>query len=176
MFTKTCIQYCRGWSRYRKEPSVVITENEARALHDNGDTYTVLCAPLNCPQCFLDINGSDRFVGVIFLDEELRQSSSYHFQADRSDTPLFLSEFFLWRYSMNSVEWSWKGWLGFQKSGTSWRQIIDLEIDERIEDSVPIQLTDRYQEAFPVFGNYEAFFNQQPLKEWLNLLKTKPSG
>lgn len=83
------ISYCTQWSRHYNHPIKVLTEEQARAAHENGQLYTVLVGNPDRPQCFLECTAF-RSVGVEFLDDALRTYLDYSFQEMRRGE-LFIS-------------------------------------------------------------------------------------
>lgn len=88
MTARAPVSYARSWFRARKRPTEVLTEAQARALHDAGQTYVALLGDPQRPTCFLELWRGG--VGVGFLDERLREALSYQFQ-ERAPGRLFLS-------------------------------------------------------------------------------------
>lgn len=82
------VSYCKSWFRARKIPTEIWTQDEAEAAHEAGTLYTVLLGPTDAPNIFLEVTGS--YVGVGFLDEFLREQTTYQFQKKDADR-LFLS-------------------------------------------------------------------------------------
>lgn len=80
--------YCRSWFRAKKQPIGVMDSEKARELHNARKQYTVLIDSIDKPSNFVEIN--DDFVGVSFLDEELREYLTYQFQ-EIDKNKLFLS-------------------------------------------------------------------------------------
>jgi hypothetical protein len=64
------------------------SEGVARAAHESNTLYTVLIDSIEKPFCFLEIN--KQFVGVGFLDPELRESLYYSYREIEPDV-LFLA-------------------------------------------------------------------------------------
>jgi hypothetical protein len=82
------IFFCKSWFRAKKKPTEVWTEEQARSAHLSKKLYTVLVGSPEKPFCFLEIN--DKFVGVGFLDDRLRESLYYAFK-EVEPGKLFLS-------------------------------------------------------------------------------------
>lgn len=75
---KDSITYCKSWFRAKKRPTEIWSEEKARAAHTSKQLYTALIGSPGNPSCFLEIN--DKFVGVGFLDENLREYLYYSFK------------------------------------------------------------------------------------------------
>lgn len=76
---KRPIFYCKSWFRAKKRPTEIWSEEQAKFAHINKQSYTVLVDSIDRPYCFIDV--ADKLVGVGFLDEHLRESLTYAFQA-----------------------------------------------------------------------------------------------
>ena len=72
------IFYCKSWFRAKKRPTELWSEDRARGAHDNKTLYSALIDSVEKPFCFLEIN--DKFVGVGFLDDNLRERVYYAFR------------------------------------------------------------------------------------------------
>ncbi len=83
------INYCTQWSRHNNRPVDSLTEEQARAAHEEGKLYTVLVGDRLHPYCFLEFTAF-RSVGVEFLDTALRTYLDYSFQEKRRNE-LFIS-------------------------------------------------------------------------------------
>ena len=73
------LTYCRGWFRAKKLALEPYTADEARSKHASGDLYCVLVGSSEAPAAFLEI--AKGFVGVSWLDGNLRETLSYDFHA-----------------------------------------------------------------------------------------------
>lgn len=72
------VYYCKSWFRARKKPTELWTEERARSAYTSKRLYTVLNGSPDTPSCFLEIN--EKFVGVGFLDNRLREFLYYAFK------------------------------------------------------------------------------------------------
>ncbi len=75
---KQPIFYCKSWFRAKKRPTEVWTEEQAKVAHCAKRPYGVLVGSVEKPFCFLEV--SDKFLGVGFLDSQLRESLYYAFK------------------------------------------------------------------------------------------------
>lgn len=80
--------YCKSWFRAKKRPTEIWTEQRARSAHAARLLYTAVVGSNENPSCFLEVN--DKFVGVGFLDDKLRESLYYSFKEVEPGS-LFLS-------------------------------------------------------------------------------------
>ncbi len=82
------VTYCERWFRYKKKPTVLMDEDKARKAHEKRQLYTVILGDLRSPECFIEINND--YVGVGFLDNQLREYLSYSFD-ETSPGRMFLT-------------------------------------------------------------------------------------
>ena len=145
------IYFCKSWFRAKKKPTEVWSEERARSAHANKQTYTVLVDSVERPYCFMDI--SDNVVGVGFLDEQLRESLTYAFQAVPSGK-LFLTMATHREFDGNSDR---------VVSGETYFFDMDGTVRIRKESFNPHRLETKETKAdvqanfslFPEFGHYE---------------------
>ncbi|MAT38741.1 MAG: lytic transglycosylase [Ectothiorhodospiraceae bacterium] len=80
--------YCRQWFRGKKRPIDLWDEDAARKAHGERRPYTVLAGEPRSPVGFIEI--TKHYIGVGFLDVELREYLSYQFQ-EHEPGKLFLT-------------------------------------------------------------------------------------
>jgi hypothetical protein len=85
------IYFCRQWATFYKEALDIYTEEEARAADAVGAMYSVLVDSPTHPTCVIENVKETNFIGVIFLDEKLREHLQYYF-VRQEDGRLFLTE------------------------------------------------------------------------------------
>jgi hypothetical protein len=73
------INYCTGWSLANKRALKPLTVDEARKRHAHGETYAVLRGGTDKPQCVVTVRLETGWIGVSFLDRELREYLAYSF-------------------------------------------------------------------------------------------------
>jgi hypothetical protein len=73
------VTYCQSWSRAKKRINQIWSEEKALKAHQEGEVYTAVIGLPEKPNCFLEINIELKFVGVNFLDENLRDYLHYSF-------------------------------------------------------------------------------------------------
>ena len=83
------IFFCKLWFRGHKKATDLWPPERAKEAHEAERLYTVLVDSIERPNCYLDI--TNKFVGVSFLDENLRDCLEYHFQ-EIEPGQLFLSK------------------------------------------------------------------------------------
>lgn len=76
---KRPIYFCKSWLRAEKCSIERWSEEQARAVHADGNDYTVLVDSVERPYCFLEV--AEKYVVVGFLDEHLRETLTYQFHA-----------------------------------------------------------------------------------------------
>lgn len=73
--------YGKRWFRATKQLRQPWDEARARAAHDAGEPYTAVIDEAERPRVVLEVSGAFGFVGVAFLDQRLREATSYQFKA-----------------------------------------------------------------------------------------------
>ncbi|MES9906175.1 MAG: hypothetical protein ABW168_26285 [Sedimenticola sp.] len=144
------LTYCKSWFRAKKCATKILDENQAREAHEKKQEYTVLVGDPNHPHCFIEIYND--FVGVGFLDEQLRESLTYQFQE------VELGELFL---SMATYR-DFDGETDKVLSGSSYLFSQDGKIQIRKEAFNPhsLEVSDTKgdvsgnYESYPSFGDY----------------------
>lgn len=86
----TTVAYAERWSDLKREMVWPLAEKDARVRHDRGELYTALVCDSGRPQAYLDVRLEAGFVGVHFLDEELRNHLTYMFTRPEGEGDLFL--------------------------------------------------------------------------------------
>ena len=82
------VVYCSGWFRAKKRCTQVWELEKAKASHEGGQLYTAVLG--SRPSCFVELSLARGYVGVGFLDDQLREYLSYQFQ-EKSPGRLFLT-------------------------------------------------------------------------------------
>ena len=149
---KRKIYFCKSWFRAKKRPTENWSEEQARAAHGDGLPYTVLVDSVELPYCFLEL--TKKTVGVVFLDEHLRESLTYGFQ-EVEPGKLFLT-IATYREFVDDTD--------KVASGTSYMFSRDGAVSIRRESFVPehkietsssvADLAENYS-AMPSFGEYD---------------------
>lgn len=152
------IYFCEGWFTAKKFAPEVWTEAQAKDAHDNGRTYTVLVDSIQRPFCVIDV--TKKFIGVGFLDENLREALEYHFQ-EVSPGQMFLTM---------AVHREFDGDTDKVAKGTRYTFTQDGKLQIRRETFLPqhdlevahgqADVSGNY-EAVPEFGKYEAFMRME---------------
>jgi hypothetical protein len=150
----SAVFYSKGWFRAKKKPLELFSEERARALHEKGELYCALIGSTEKPNCFLEVTSS--FVGVGFLDEELRENLSYSFQQKESGR-LFLS-MATWREYEGSTDKVVNGTTYiFGTNGTLSIRKETFTPEHILETSTNTADVSGNWEKFPLFGNYGCF-------------------
>jgi hypothetical protein len=87
--TDVALTYCERWNTKQKTPIFPMSEDEARARHDNGELYTVVLGDHAAPQ-LVELNLKEGYVGVRWLEAHGKDALRYAFR--RNDDRLFLTE------------------------------------------------------------------------------------
>lgn len=138
------IFFCKSWFAAKRMPTEVWTEAQARAAHESGRTYTVLLDSIERPYCVIDVTRD--FVGVDFLDEQLREALTYHFEAVSSDR-MFLTM---------AVHREFDATADKVLSGTTYIFAEDGALQIRREAFVPEHKLETAKSQADVSGNYVA--------------------
>lgn len=144
--------YCKSWFRAKKKPTEIWTEQRARAAHVARTLYTAVVVGSNeDPRCFLEVN--DKFVGVGFLDDRLRESLYYAFK-EVEPGRLFLSMATYREFQSDSdVVTSGTTYI-FAQTGTVQIQKQSFNPDRMEATSSTIDVSLNYEQR-PEFGEYD---------------------
>lgn len=150
--------YARGWFRAKCRPLELLTSEVARSLHESGKPYAVLVGgDLPCrPESFLEINAAVCWVGVSFLDSELRPYVEYSFACkDDEHARLFLERAVYREFQENSVD-PIATVHYFEPDGSytveEWGQFDYVKTNEAVN---PIDVSTNW-EVMPGFGDYDS--------------------
>jgi hypothetical protein len=138
------IFFCKSWFAAKRRPTEIWTEPQARKAHASGSPYTILLDSIEKPYCVIDVTRD--FVGVDFLDEQLRETLTYHFQAT-SPGKLFLAM---------AVHRQFEGDADKVLSGTTYIFAEDGAVQIRRESFVPSHKLETAKSQADVSGNYIA--------------------
>lgn len=136
------IFFCKSWFAAKRMPTEVWAESQAREAHQRGDPYTVLVDSIERPFCVIDV--TDKFVGVDFLDNQLREALTYHFQEVASGK-LFLTM---------AVHREYDGTTDNVINGTSYAFAEDGSVQIRREAFVPENKLETAKSQTDVSSNY----------------------
>ncbi len=146
--------YCKSWFRAKKQATFLYSEVQARELHLNGKPYCVLVGSVEYPTCFIEVTSD--FIGVGFLDTQLRERLSYQFQEKEPGT-LFLSLATWRKFEKQSDKVS---------EGTTYIFNFEGVVSIRRETFIPEHTLDvsesisdlkGHWEKYPKFGEYKPF-------------------
>lgn len=149
----TEISYCDGWFRARKVAAKPLTAEQARERHTGGKLYTVLVGAPERPSCFVEVVGENGYVGVEFLDEQLREHLAYSFQRTE-DSRLFLSVATWRKYRGESDEVAAAELYYFNRAGSVEVHNVDVQADSERVGVKEMDVSANY-EPWPAFGHYE---------------------
>jgi hypothetical protein len=145
--------YVGQWARGYKSLRRPLTEAQARASHESGKWYTVLVGDALRPSAFIEVVGENKYVGVNFLDEYLRDYLIYNFQRDASGL-LFMTSGTFRRYETESDTLIAVEEYRFKPVGQLTVTRTDLRTNTQEVGSKEIDVTPNY-ESWPEFGRYE---------------------
>jgi hypothetical protein len=146
--------YVEQWARGYKSLRRPLTEAQAQARHDSGKWYTVLVGDPLRPSSFIEVVGENKYVGVNFLDAQLRDYLIYDFQRDTSGR-LFMRSGTFRRYASDSDTIIAVENYRFSPEGQVTITRTDLRADSQEIGSKEIDVTPNH-DTWPEFGRYES--------------------
>lgn len=153
------IYFCEGWFSAKKFAPEVWTEAQAKDAHDNGRAYTVLVDSIQRPFCVIDVMTS-KFIGVDFLDEQLREALTYQFQLVPSGR-MFLSMAIHREFDGDEDKVAKATRYNFAEDGKlQIRRTTYLPEHSQEVAHGQADVSANY-EAVPEFGKYEAFMRME---------------
>lgn len=154
---KHAVYYCKSWFRAKKRPTEIWTEEQGRVAHAAKKPYTVVVGAPESPSCFLEVN--DKFVGVGFFDERLRESFYYAFK-EVEPGRLFLSMATYREFDGASDSVARGTTYVFDRHGTVkvTKQRFNPHSVEATEATTNVEGN---YESWPEFGEYEALIKAE---------------
>jgi len=146
------IFYCRQWFRHDKIPTEPLDEDLARIAHNSRTLYTILIGSYERPRCFVECNMD--YIGVEFLDQRLREYTSYQFQELRPGM-LFLSMAVFRCFERDSNQVVKAVVYYFGEDGSTSVDKSDLSNNEAWEAKTTLDVSANW-EPYPQFGDYES--------------------
>lgn len=146
--------YAAKWSRGYKEPQRPLSLEKALESHESGKWYTVLVGDLQRPAAFIEVVGENRYVGVNFLDDQLRDYLIYNFQRDATGR-LFMSAGDYRTYEGVSDELVMVEQYRFKRDGFVTITRTDLKSNACEVGSKTIDVSPNY-DSWPEFGSYDS--------------------
>jgi hypothetical protein len=152
--------YAKSWFRSKKQPTELWTSEQARAAHLSRTLYTVLVDSPERPSCFLEV--TDKFVGVGFLDDSLREYLTYGLN-EVEPGRLFLKSFTYREFVGGSGTVKFGATFVFHENGTVRisKQSFNPHVAEEAESRVDVK--DHYF-PWPEFGEYDRLIDIQKLE------------
>jgi hypothetical protein len=147
------VHYCQKWSRGYKQRLSPLTEAQASEAHRSGKLYTAVIGVPDRPAVFIEVVGENNYVGVGFLDDELRDFLAYSFQRI-DDGRLFLSMASFREYVGRSDQVAAAQLYLFNISGSVEVQETDILKDIRRTGTRKLDIAANF-EAWPNFGQYD---------------------
>lgn len=149
----TDLFYCDGWFVVKKKPVAPLTPEEAHALHEAGEEYTVLVGDPIRPRAYIEVVLSRNFVCCNFLDEYLRQKIYCIFTAKAAER-LFLSQSMTRKFKDDTDEVIFAWSLKLSQDGQVVAVESDLLAGTRSVGTGQFKVDSFYVER-PVFGHYD---------------------
>jgi hypothetical protein len=153
------IYFCEGWFSAKKYAPEVWTEAQAKEAHINGSKYTVLVDSIERPFCIIDVMTS-KFIGVDFLDENLREALTYQFQLV-SPGRMFLTMAVHREFDGDDDKVAKATRYTFTEDGKLQIRRTTFLPDHSLEVAHGQADVSSNYEAVPEFGKYEAFMRME---------------
>lgn len=145
------IHFCKTWFRAKKRPTQVWKREQARGAHAARKLYSVLVGAAERPFCFLEIN--DKFAGVGFLDDKLRETLYDAFKEVEPGT-LFLSMATYRSYEGDTDAVAEGTTYVFSRDGTVKIQKSQFQEHATSPGSCTVDVSANYS-PWPAFGEYD---------------------
>ncbi len=147
------VAYCYQWNDLTKEPRDPYAEAEARQRHERGELYTALLGDPSAPHTLVEVRLDTGYVGVHFLDDELRRWSTYSFGRSDEKT-LFLKQYRRAEYDSDGRQVAAEI-INFREDGVLTVQKADLVKNVVDQYDVHADVSSNW-EPTPAFGDYES--------------------
>lgn len=147
---KEPVFFCKSWFRAKRRAIEPWTEEKAQQAHVSGNLYAALIGSQERPRCVLEI--AAHFVGVEFLDEQLREALSYQFQLVEPGR-LFLSMATYREFVGLSDQVSVGTTYFFSRDGTVKIERLTFEPHGKETSDSTVDVSPNYS-SFPSFGEY----------------------
>ncbi len=160
------VMYSLRWSRTRRMANSPLSNIAACKLHDQGKLYTVVASEADHPLAFMEIRLEVGFVGVGFLDPQLRELTSFAFSdrgLDGRRTPpgrCFLQSVILSQFDDDTDQAAFGTSYDYDFDGNC-RVIHENLRTRQIARSQQNVDVSAHWEALPAFGCYEPFLRRE---------------
>lgn len=155
----------------RHEPIDVISKAAAKKRDVAGKPYLAVLGEATRPDALVEVNWSQEYLGIWFLDEKLRRNASYAFRKI-DDVRLFLEQITLYEYPERAEDDLYTAEkvtiFAYEEDGVAHEIISDAKAgtEETISRSnVPLNIN---WEPVPEFGDWESISRWDRVEE-LNL-------
>jgi hypothetical protein len=162
----TELSYSEGWFRPHRRSVGELDLNAARRLHDKGKLYTVIVGEADRPFAFIEVRLEVSYLGVEFLDLDLRVALAFQFSAlglDGRRAPpgrCFLKSVIHREFDDDTDKAAFGTSYDYGFDGTC--QVIreNLRTRELAESQHRVDVSAHW-EALPAFGCYEPFLRRE---------------
>jgi hypothetical protein len=150
--------YSRRWNLVLHKPLDPISEQQARQLDEAGDYYTVAFTQ-DTTSGYLEINWTERYLAVYFLDEQHRPGLCYTFTRLDQDR-MFMNSVLRWEYpddqarAMTGANLTEE--LRYQQDGVVDREVRDDTAHEVRRQTITDVNLDINWEPVPQFGQWDS--------------------
>lgn len=154
------IEYSKKWFRFKKRPIDILSIEDAKSLHDAGELYTALIKDKDKYISFIEVNLSEGFIGVSWLDDKLREKLAYSFQKSDNSSRLFLSTAMYWEYMNESNDFIRSSRYTFDINGKVFVEVVNT--DEQIKESFETHsdISCNWEDT-PSFGEYKNLLKRE---------------
>ena len=160
------ISYSDGWFRAHRRSVGELDLNAARRLHDKGKLYTVVVHEGDRPSAFIEVRLEVSYLGVEFLETELRVALAYQFSAlgiDGRKAPpgmCFLQSVIRREFDDPSDKAAFGTSYDYDFDGNCRVIRENLRTREKLESHHRVDVSAHW-EALPAFGCYEPFLRRE---------------
>jgi hypothetical protein len=151
------VTYCRGWFRAEKRATALLSHEAGEQAHKTGNLYTALIGDPTRPLAFVDVRLVTGFVGVGFLDAELREYLAYDFQV-ATNGQMFLVGATVREFEQSSDKACRATIYKFSQNGHV--DILRLEGGKQQEAETTTDVSGNW-EPIPSFGDYESITRRE---------------
>jgi hypothetical protein len=156
--TEVTVTYCERWNTKQKQPIFPMSQDEARARHDNRELYTAVLGDPETPT-LVEVFLKEGYVGVRWLESHGKDALRYAFRL--TDGRLFLSEVSLNTVSAEGKVVEAESTL-IKPDGTVEVSVFD-NVNRTVKAGTPTSGNDvsAMWEDIPAFGDYESISRRE---------------
>lgn len=153
------VSYGERWTDLGNYIADPFDAEAARERHERGRLYAAILGDPERPWAFLNVRLEVGYVGVHFLDEQLRNDLTYSFRAPDSESELFLNQATVRSYD-SSGDLVFAEHYTFEPPNLAHVAKLDYVADEQETSDVETDLAQNW-EPVPAFGEYESIARRE---------------